>query len=119
MGTYTILDILNTNILSDTLIISSNNNIDILRKEVVKKGYYIQDEKFIIDSNKGYVIIKFVKGYKKYKRIDYIVGPILKKDDNYKKYLIDKYDKIIKNISKAKIFLRLKYKLLKLIIRIN
>ena len=36
MGTHTILDILNTNRLSDTLIISSNNDIELLRREVVK-----------------------------------------------------------------------------------
>ena len=41
MGTHTILQILKTNKLSDTLIISSNNNIDILRKEVIDLGYYI------------------------------------------------------------------------------
>ena len=41
MGTYTILEILKTNNLSNTLIITSNNNIDILRKEVINLGYNI------------------------------------------------------------------------------
>ena len=49
MGTFTILEILKTNKLSNTLIISSNNNIDILRREVINLGYYIDSEIFIID----------------------------------------------------------------------
>ena len=112
MGAHTIIDILNTNKLSDTLIISSNNNIDILRKEVVKLGFYIDSEIFIIDKNKPYVIIKFKRGFKKYKKIDYIFGPILKNNKEYKKYMYEKCNKILNNISKDKIILRLKYKYL-------
>lgn len=112
MGTHTILNILNTNKLSNTLIISSNNNIDILRKEVVKLGYYIDTEIFIVDKNKPYIIIKFIKGFKKYSKLDYILGPILKHNKEYKKYLINKYNQILNNISKKKVFIRLKYKIM-------
>ena len=46
MGCYTILKILkkNTSKLSDTLIIQANNNLDILRYELVKLGYFIDKE---------------------------------------------------------------------------
>ena len=110
MGTHTILDILKTNILSNTLIISSNNNIEMLRREVVNLGYYIDSEIFLFDKDKPYIIIKFIKGYKKYKKNDYELGPILKNNIEYKKYLINKYNKILNSISKNKILLRLKYK---------
>ena len=112
MGTFTILDILKTNNLSDTLIISSNNNINILRKKVIELGFYIDAEIFLIDKKKPYVIIKFKRGYKKYKNNDYLFGPILKYNIEYKNYLINKYKKILNNISKYKIFLRLKYRYL-------
>ena len=56
MGTSTILEILNTNILSNTLIISSNNNIDILRKEIIKLGFYIEKEKQKYNISKGIYI---------------------------------------------------------------
>ena len=112
MGTHTILQILKTNKLSDTLIISSNNNIDILRKEVIDLGYYIDTEIFIIDKDKPYVIIKFIKGIKKYNKIDIILGPILKNNIEYKKYIIKKYKNILNKISKKKIILRLKYKII-------
>ncbi len=112
MGTYTILEILKTNNLSNTLIISSNNNIDILRKEVINLGYYIDSEIFIIDKNKPYIIIKFIKGIKKYSKLDILLGPILKNNIEYKKYIIKKYKNILNNISKKKILLRLKYRII-------
>ena len=112
MGTYTILEILKTNNLSNTLIISSNNNIDILRREVINLGYYIDSEIFIIDKNKPYIIIKFIKGIKKYSKLDILLGPILKNNIEYKKYIIKKYKNILNNISKKKILLRLKYRII-------
>jgi len=112
MGTYTILEILKTNNLSNTLIISSNNNIDILRKEVINLGYYIDSEIFIIDKNKPYIIIKFIKGIKKYNKLDILLGPILKNNLEYKKYIIKKYKNILNNISKKKMLLRLKYRII-------
>lgn len=118
MGTHTILEILKTNNLSDTLIISSNNNVDILRKEVVELGFYIDSEIFLIDKNKPYIIIKFKRGYKKYKNIDYMFGPILKNNIEYKMHLKNKYSSILNNISKKKIFIRLKYRLLLLRLKI-
>jgi len=112
MGTYTILEILKTNNLSNTLVISSNNNVDILRKEVINLGYYIDSEIFIIDKNKPYIIIKFIKGIKKYNKLDILLGPILKNNLEYKKYIIKKYKNILNNISKKKMLLRLKYRII-------
>lgn len=110
MGTYTILDILKTNRLSNTLIISSNNNIPLLRDEVTKLGYIIDTEIFIIDKSKPYIIIKFIKGEKKYNKVDIEYGPILKYNIEYRNYLIKQNKMIINNISKKKIILKLKYR---------
>ena len=118
MGAYTILEILKTNILSNTLIISSNNNIEILRREVIDLGYYIDSEIFVIDKGKPYVIIKFIKGIKKYSKLDISLGPILKNNIQYKKYLIKKYKCILKNISKKKVLLILKYRLIILLLKL-
>lgn len=112
MGTRTIIEILHSNRLSDTLIISSNNDIEKLRREVVSLGYYIDSEIFLFDKNIPYIIIKFKKGKKKYKNIDYMFGPILKNNMEYKNYINNKYKKIIKNISLKKINIRLKYRIL-------
>lgn len=112
MGTTTILNILKTNTLSNTLIISSNNDIELLRKEVTKLGFYIDTELFIIDKKKPYIIIKFKKGFRKYNLNDYMFGPILKNNIQYRKYMIDKYKKIIKQVSLKKIDVKFKYLML-------
>lgn len=117
MGTFTILDILKTNKLSNTLIISSNNNIDILRKEIIDLGYFIDSEIFIIDKKKPYVIIKFIKGIKNYNKIDIMLGPILRHNIEYRKYEINKYLKIYRNISNKKILLKMKYKFIILMLK--
>lgn len=102
MGGINAVDILKSNKLPNTLIISVNNNIEYLREEIVKMGYIIDTEIFIIDNKKPYVIIKFIKGNKKYKKIDYIVGPILKNNKDYKNYILKKYLKILKEVPKLK-----------------
>ncbi len=117
MGTQTILNIIKKSNLSDTLIIASNNDTDILRKEIINLGYIIDSEIFLIDKNKPYIIIKFKKGYKKYRNIDYLFGPILKYNKEYKKYLNNYYNSILKKISKTKIKVRFKYRLLLLRIK--
>lgn len=109
MGTHTILNILNSNKLSDTLIISSNNDIELLRRNIVNLGFIIDSEIFLIDKNKPYVIIKFIRGQKKYKKSDYEIGPILKYNVQYKSCLIKKYKKIIKSIDRKRILIRFKY----------
>lgn len=111
MGTHTILNILNSNNLSDTLIISSNNDVELLRREIIKLGYIIDTEIFLIDKGKPYIIIKFKKGTKKYKEIDYKLGPILKNNVQYQEYLIKKYKKVLNNISRKKILLRINYRI--------
>ena len=118
MGTFTILDILKTNELSETLIISANNNIDMLREKIINLGYIIDSEIFIIDKKKPYVIIKFIKGIKKYNKIDIALGPILRQNIEYRNYIINKYKKIYNNISNKKILLKIKYKALILFLKI-
>ena len=98
MGTHTILKILKNKTLPDTLIISSNNNIDILRKEIIKLGYYIDQELYLKEHNQKYIIIRFKKGIKKYNNLDYLIGPILKHNKEYINDLIKEYNNIIDRI---------------------
>ena len=112
MGTSTILNILNCNKLSsiDDMIIQSNNEINILRKEIIKLGFYIYDEKIINDSNKDYIVIYFKRGNKKYIEADYLFGPIIRKQEIYSEYFSKIYKKkynIFINIPKKYIFKRL------------
>lgn len=95
MGTNTIIDILNSKktLSINNLIIQSNNEIELLRMNVIKKGFYIYDEKIITDNKKDYIIIYFKRGHKNYKNIDYLFGPIIRLDSQYKNFFNNLYIK--------------------------
>lgn len=116
MGTSLIKHIIDNSKSKDinTFVIQTNNDYEMLRKYMQKKGYCIIDEIAFIDKKIWYIIIKFKKGHKKYNKIDYALGPILKNkhDDETKKYFnyqIDKYKDILNKIPKRYIFKRIKY----------
>lgn len=116
MGTNTIVSILKDadrkNI--ENIIIQSNNDLNNLRREVVKLGYMIIDEEAVLDKNIFYVVIKFKKGNKKYNKNDYSLGPILKNKDSrveYYKYLKSKNEEVLKNIPRR--YFKLRYKIKK------
>jgi tRNA (adenine22-N1)-methyltransferase len=81
MGSHTAIGILKNNLNKlkkiDTIIIQSNTKIELLRKEVIKLNYIIEDELLVEDNKKVYTIIKFVKGKKKYSKKELYFGPIL------------------------------------------
>lgn len=110
MGTNTIINILTNAKLSDTLIISSNNNLEKLRKFIVSLGYYIDNEVYILEHGIHYVIIKFKKGIKEYNEFDYLIGPIVQNDQKYKKNLLIKYKNLINKIPNKHKDLKKRYK---------
>ena len=88
MGAHTIIKILNSSNLPDKLIIQSNNNIDILRKNMNELNYKIDKEIAILDKNKYYNIIKYEKGNEKLNNNQLLFGKSNNK--NYYKYLLEK-----------------------------
>lgn len=118
MGTRNIISILKNQKLSNTLILSSANELDQLRLFVTNLGYYIKDELFITDKNKKYVIIKFVKGHKKYSTKDIKLGPVIRHNNEYINYVLNKYNTISRELPKSKIIKRVKtYFIIKIIKR--
>lgn len=101
MGTTTIKHILDNKKLCENIIISSNNQIYELRKYVCNLGYKIVEEKLIVDHQKNYVIIKFIKGKIKYSKIDLKYGPILKNNMEYLKYELEKLLQIKEKIGNS------------------
>lgn len=65
MGTSNILDILNEDDLPDTIILSSNNDLELLRTSMNKKGYKIAKEIVVYEKNKYYDMILYKKGKEK------------------------------------------------------
>lgn len=105
MGTHLILNIITESIVTFKKIITiSNNNHEILRKEMNKKGYIIELEEIIKEKGKYYNIIIFKKGTKNYTEEEFIIGinhqnTLLLKDHN--QYLIRKYKNILEKIKEA------------------
>ncbi len=112
MGTNTIIGILNNDHLKDInkLIIQSNNDHTMLRKYVTKLGFYIKSEEYFQDNKKNYINIVFVRGNKKYSKIDLTYGPILKHNKPYLEFEINNIEKIEKLVPKNKILLHFQLK---------
>ena len=99
----------------DTIIISANTDVDFVRREICKLGYYIDDEVIVKEGNIIYPIIRFKKGRKKYTKLEYILGPVLlkKKDKIFIDYLNkekDTKEKILSILPKKYIFRRIELK---------
>ena len=112
MGTNTIMGILNNDHLKDInkLIIQSNNDHTMLRKYVTKLGFFIKNEEFFQDNKKNYINIVFVRGNKKYSKIDLTYGPILKHNKPYLEFEINNIEKIEELVPKNKILLHFQLK---------
>lgn len=67
----------------NTIILSPNNDVDKVRREICKLGFYIENEKLVKEKNIIYPIINFKRGKKKYSYRDYLYGPILIKNKDH------------------------------------
>lgn len=115
MGYLTIKRILENGDLSNikTMILSVNDDFDLLKRFMKKIRFSIIKEEIIEDHNKFYIIIKAVKGRKKY-----VDKKIMNEDYNrYLKQALKKKKQILDKIPKKKIITR--FKLRKEIKRIN
>ena len=103
MGTYTIINILNTKNIPDTLIIQSNNDYYLLRKHLNYLGYKIEKEIALYENKHYYIIIKFIKEKEFLTDEELLFG----KSNNlqYYDYLKNKYIKLYEK-SRDKKFLK-------------
>lgn len=116
MGTTTILEILNdskVNFLS-YLIIQTNNDWEILRRKILKKGFHLEKEQIIYEKNKYYILMSWKKGCAHYTPYQCFLGPILMQQPEslpYFTYLLEKYKKIKQKIPYAHVVKRYKINL--------
>lgn len=87
------------------LVIQSNSNTEIVRKFMIKNGFYIDKEKLILDKNIYYIISVFKKGKKKHSNIDINIGIMDNIDLNYIDIELKK-NNIILSVIPKKHFLR-------------
>jgi tRNA A22 N-methylase len=102
MGTSTILHILNNNKTNfiRKMIIQSNNDLYLLRKKVLAKGFMINKEEYIKENNKDYIIIEFIKGKQHLNKYALMFGYLIK-DKTYFKNLIKKKEQVLNLIPKT------------------
>lgn len=119
MGSNTIVNMLKKDIKKldkiKTIIIQSNTKLEFLRSEIVKLNYYIADEAIVEDNKKIYIVIKFIKGRRKYTKKELYFGPILLSTKSlvFQKYTKDNLKRlqcILSSVPKNKILLRYKIK---------
>jgi tRNA (adenine22-N1)-methyltransferase len=118
MGTSTILHILSdSNKLKNInkLLLQSNNDHEILRRNLNNIGYYLEDETYTFEKGKWYVTCKFVKSDEK--NSEDVIKYGLLNNDEYSDYLLNYEKNIVKRIPwksfRAKIKSILKYNKLK------
>ena len=99
MGTYTILDIVkNSKVRFNKIITISNNHHETLRREMIKKGYFIKLEEIVKEKGKLYNMIIFDTIEREFTNVELIVGynhqniELLKERNNL---LINKYKEIL------------------------
>ena len=109
MGTSTILNIINNDRINNInkLILQSNNDHFLLRSELIKKGFYITNEEYLVENNKNYINVVFKRGNKKYSKKELRYGPILIHNKAYLNFELNNIKKIQKLIPNNK----LKYKI--------
>lgn len=98
MGTSTIKEIVDTDDMPNRMIISTHTDFEELRKHMVTRGFQIQNEKYVEEKGKHYIIIDFVRGVSNYSEEDLKFGPILKKNLQYLENEICKVLEIIEKI---------------------
>ena len=108
MGTGTILHILNNPKAEqiNKIIIQSNNDLPLLRFEMNQRGYKIAQEKVVLENDKYYTIILFLKGNQKLNRITRILGIYNIENKEYYNYLYNKNIKLLNKIPNYKLVKR-------------
>lgn len=122
MGGNTIFGILKNNLVKlkgiKKIVIQSNTDIFMLRKNISKLGFKIKNEQLIKDKNIYYIIITFEKGGHKYNKKELYFGPLLLQENSKlfqekNEIELNKLKDIRKKIPSNKILKR--YKLKKMI----
>ena len=100
MGFYTIKGILDSANLGtiNKIIIQSNNNHEELRRYINKIGFKIIKDYFLEDKDKTYLIIYAVKGKQSLSDKEYVCGLYDINNIWYYKYIVNKYESMLKNI---------------------
>lgn len=94
------------------IIIDAHKDIEFVRREISKLGYYIKTEKIVYENNNYYFVINFESGNKKLTDIEYEFGVNISMDPLFEKYRESQIEKMME-ISKFDISIKEKIERLK------
>ena len=92
----TILNIIKSKKCPNKLIISSNNDLPLLRTNLNKLNFMIKEEKVVLEKNHYYVIMLCLRGIQKLKKREILFG--ISNDKKYYEYLYKKNKELIKKV---------------------
>lgn len=111
LGAHTIMNILNNSPKVKKIIISSNNNWELIRRYMFNSGYNISLEKLVIDNKKIYSVILFIKDkITRHKLSEVLVGKYNLNNKDIYKELLAKNQSVLKKIPLTNFLKRLKLK---------
>ena len=87
------------------LVLSPNNDFNLLRKEICKLGFKIKNERIVLENGKYYLISEFIKGKE---RVDYFFGKLDLNSKTVKDYYYYVYDNNKRILNNLKCFNKLK-----------
>lgn len=102
LGGNLIVDILNAH--DDKLynvkqiVVDAHRDVELVRREITKLGYYIEKEKIVYENNIYYFIISFLKGNKPLKDIEYEWGYKITEDPLFKSFKEDTLKRLTINL---------------------
>ena len=77
------------------IIIDAHKDIEFVRREISKLGYYIKTEKIVYENNIYYFVINFESGNKKLTDIEYEFGVNISMDPLFEKYRESQIEKMM------------------------
>ena len=78
------------------MIISSNNDLYLLRKSLNKLGYKLIDEVIVYENKHYYAVMLYIKNKQKLNKWELLFG--VSNDDDYYKYLLHKNKELLEKV---------------------
>lgn len=110
MGGNLIMDILTKDVQKlnqiEQIVVDAHRDAELVRRSVTKLGYRIEKEQIVLENGIYYFIISFVKGYTKYKDIEYEFGVNISNDPLFNQFKTQELNRLGKTLifqRKAKI----------------
>lgn len=106
MGGFAIVDILTKHVQKlnyiSQIVVDAHKDVELVRREITKMGFRIERERIILENDKYYFIISFVKGNSAYKDIEMEFGYQISRDPLFQEFKTQEIKRLSLNLIKQK-----------------